>query len=129
MKFTQLYKQLFILEQDEPLQNKKEIAQPKDFNDVEPLPEAPDQQNQTEKQSTISSTLQDHVNKLNEFTDFLNGTETESLQTFLKKLDVHATPFEGISENAQIKSSILSTVKSANDLVAIFNQYINTAKS
>lgn len=128
MKFNQLYKQLFITEQD-VAQPKKEIAHPNDFNDVEPIPSAEGGQEGQQKQLAISSTLQDHVNKLEEFVEFLNGTEAESLQTFLNKLDVHATPFEGISDNTQIKSSILSTVKSANDIVAVFNQYINTAKN
>ena len=128
MKFDRLYKQLFIAEQDVPGQVKKEIAYPGDFNDVKPLP-APGDQDVKQKQGEISSTLQDHVTKLEEFIEFLNGTQAESLQTFLNKLDIHATPFEGISDNAQIKSAILSTVKSANDIVANFNQYINTAKS
>ena len=128
MKFNQLYKQLFIFEQDEPIQDKKTIAQPQDFDDVEPLPAGQDQQAQAARQDKIATTLQDHVNKLTEFVEFLNGTQAESLQTFLNKLDIHSTPFEGISDNSQIKSSILSTVKSANDIVAVFNQYINTAK-
>ena len=128
MKFNQLCKQLFLYEQDGT--EKKEIAYPSDFKDVEPLPSGDPQAQRAEKAPVaLTSTLQDHVNKLNEFADFLNGTEAESLQTFLNKLDVHATPFEGISDNAQIKSAILSTVKSANDIVAIFNQYINTAKT
>ena len=128
MKFNQLCRQLFLNEQDGI--EKKEIAQPEDFNDVEPIPSAEQPQGpQGSSSAAASSTLQDHVSKLNEFVDFLNGTKAESLQTFLNKLDVHATPFEGISDNAQIKSAILSTVKSANDIVAIFNQYINTAKN
>jgi hypothetical protein len=128
MKFNQLCRQLFLNEQDAI--EKKEIAQPEDFNDVEPIPSAEQPQApQGSSSAAASSTLQDHVTKLNEFVDFLNGTKAESLQTFLNKLDVHATPFEGISDNAQIKSAILSTVKSANDIVAIFNQYINTAKN
>lgn len=128
MKFNQLCRQLFLNEQDGT--EKKEIAYPSDFKDVEPLPSGEESQGQQNSSApAMSSTLQDHVNKLNEFVDFLNGTKAESLQTFLNKLDVHATPFEGISDNAQIKSAILSTAKSANDIVAIFNQYINTAKS
>ncbi len=128
MKFNQLCRQLFLNELDGA--EKKELAYPSDFNDVEPLPSGEESQPQQGAQApAMSSTLQDHVNKLNEFVDFLNGTKAESLQTFLNKLDVHATPFEGISDNAQVKSAILSTVKSANDIVAIFNQYINTAKN
>lgn len=130
MKFDRLYRQVFIGEQDEAGQAKKEIAYPKDFEDVEPVPAvagAPAAQQASA--AAASTTLQDHVNKLSEFVEFLNGTEAESLQTFLNKLDVHATPFEGISDNGQIKSAILSTVKSANDIIANFNQYINTAKS
>lgn len=127
MKFNELCKQLFLSEQDGV--EKKEIADPNDFNDVKPLPTGENQAQPAGKApAALSSTLQDHVNKLNEFANFLNGTEVESLQTFLNRLDVHATPFEGISDNAQIKSAILATVKSANDIVAIFNQYINTAK-
>lgn len=129
MKFDSLYKQLFIIEQDAPAEVKKEIAQPGDFNDVAPLPSPEQGQPSQQKAIAGASTLQDHVTKLEDFIEFLNGTEAESLQTFLNKLDVHATPFEGISDNGQIKSAILSTVKSANDIVANFNQYINTAKS
>lgn len=124
MKFDEICKQLFLTEQDEI---KKEVADPNDFNDVAPLP-AGQPQLAANKNVNVGATLQQHVNKLEEFVDFLNGTEEESLQTFLNKLDVHATPFEGISDNAQIKSAILSTVKSANDIVAVFNQYINVAK-
>jgi hypothetical protein len=127
MKFNEICKQLFILEQDDANLVKKEVADPNDFNDVQPLPTA-QQQPGGAKAANIGSTLQQHVTKLEEFVDFLNGTKEESLQTFLNKLDVHATPFEGISDNAQIKSAILSTVKSANDIVAVFNQYINVAK-
>ena len=132
MKFDRLYKQLFINEQDSPTDAKKEIAQPGDFQDVQPIPSGGQQTGAAEvqqKQVAAASTLQDHVTKLEEFIEFLNGTQAESLQTFLNKLDIHATPFEGISDNAQIKSAILSTVKSANDIVANFNQYINTAKT
>lgn len=128
MKFERLYKQLFIAEQDK-VEQKKEIAYPGDFNDVEPMPAGQPQEQNVQQQTTISTTLQDHVDKINAFIEFLNGTKTESLQTALGKLDVHSTPFEGISDNAQIKSSILATVKSAHDIVAVFNQYINTAKS
>ena len=128
MKFNQLCNQLFLNEQDST--GKKEIAYPSDFDDVEPLPSGEESQGrESVPVPVMSTTLQDHVNKLNEFVNFLNGTKGESLQTFLNKLDVHASPFEGISENAQVKSAILATAKSANDIVAIFNQYINTAKS
>jgi hypothetical protein len=129
MKFNEICKQLFIMEQDEIRLTKKQIADPNDFNDVEPLP-APQAQDEVgvQKAASVGSTLQQHVDKLEEFVEFLNGTEEESLQSFLNKLDIHSTPFEGISDNGQIKSAILSTVKSANDIVAVFNQYINVAK-
>lgn len=126
MKFNEICKQLFISEQDDANVTKKEVADPNDFNDVEPLPAALPQPKAGA--APVGSTLQQHVDKLEEFVEFLNGTQEESLQTFLNKLDVHATPFEGISNNGQIKSAILATVKSANDVIAVFNQYINVAK-
>jgi len=96
MKFDDLYNSVFLREQDEAT----EIANPEDFNDVEPLPLPPEEAGVTDQTAAPSiasaSTLTDYINQLEEFANKLNGTDASSLQSLVSKLDRVETPFEGI---------------------------------
>jgi hypothetical protein len=98
MKFDSLYKRIFISEQDV----NSEIADPAQFDDVEPvpLPELAAQEPAAEPAVASvpdSSTLTDYITKLEDFANKLNGTDGSSLQSLISKLDRVETPFEGIS--------------------------------
>jgi hypothetical protein len=98
MKFDDLYNKVFIREQD----NATEVADPANFDDVEPLPvpeptEAPVTDNLSSPVSDVSaSTLTDYISQIEEFASKLNGTDGNSLQSLVSKLDRVETPFEGI---------------------------------
>jgi hypothetical protein len=103
MKFDALYNRVFIKEQDEELTTNTEVADPADFDDVEPLPlpEAPavtDETTPEPAQATpeSASNLTDYINQIEEFASKLNGTDGSSLQSLVSKLDRVETPFEGI---------------------------------
>jgi len=95
MKFDDLYNSVFVNEQDET-----EVANPENFNDVEPLPIPPTPEVGPEQAAAPSiasaSTLTDYINQLEEFANKLNGTDASSLQSLVSKLDRVETPFEGI---------------------------------
>ena len=99
MKFNDLYNRVFIAEQN------TEVADPADFDDVEPLPvpevapEAPVSEEPTPTApvpAESASTLTDYINQIEEFASKLNGTDGSSLQSLVSKLDRVETPFEGI---------------------------------
>jgi hypothetical protein len=100
MKFDDLYNSVFLREQDEAT----EVANPEDFDDVEPLPlppePAPEEAGSTDQtvapSAASASTLTDYINQLEEFANKLNGTDASSLQSLVSKLDRVETPFEGI---------------------------------
>jgi hypothetical protein len=99
MKFDDLYTKVFVNEQDK----NTEVADPADFNDVEPLPlPEPSEQSPLEdttsatSSSADSSTLTDYITQLEDFANKLNGTDGASLQSLVSKLDRVETPFEGI---------------------------------
>lgn len=101
MKFDDLYNRVFVNEQDEIATN-TEVADPADFNDVEPmpLPETPlatDDAAPTEDTGMqSSSSLTDYITQLEEFANKLNSTDGSSLNSLVSKLDRVETPFEGI---------------------------------
>jgi len=102
MKFDALYKQVFIGEADAEVQNK--VANPEDFNDVEPLPlpepaEAPVEGGETAPATPTAggSTVGDYVRKIQEFADSLNSVDGECLNKLVKRLDKPSTPYEGIA--------------------------------
>ena len=98
MKFDDLYNKVFIREQDDAT----EVADPANFDDVEPLPvpeptEAPVTDALSSPASDVSaSTLTDYISQIEEFASKLNGTDGNSLQSLVSKLDRVETPFEGI---------------------------------
>ena len=100
MKFTDLYNRVFIKEQDE----QQEVADPKNFDDVEPMPLPPEPTTEQPAEASVdtgvsevsSSTLTDYINQIEDFASKLNGTDGNSLQSLVSKLDRVETPFEGI---------------------------------
>ena len=102
MKFDDLYNRVFVIEQDElevPAAN-TEVADPADFDDVEPLP-LPEPSLETETPAPVDNTatassLTDYITQLEDFANKLNSTEGTSLQSLVSKLDKVETPFEGI---------------------------------
>ncbi len=97
MKFDDLYNKVFIKEQDE----NTEVADPANFDDVEPLPvpaptEAPATDALAPASDVSASTLTDYISQIEEFASKLNGTDGNSLQSLVSKLDRVETPFEGI---------------------------------
>jgi len=109
MKFEELYKRVYLTEQDEA--PKDEVAdtgtteaKPEDFQDVEPMPQPETEvapatpEGQTETQSGL--TLMDYVNKLDEVSDMLLNLEGDCLQKLVQSLDKPGTPFDGIASRA-----------------------------
>lgn len=102
MKFDDLYNRVFVIEQDElevPAAN-TEVADPADFDDVEPLP-LPEPSLETETPAPVDNTatassLTDYITQLEDFANKLNSTDGSSLQSLVSKLDKVETPFEGI---------------------------------
>ena len=108
MKFKDLYNQIFVAERaTEPLS--REIADPADFDDVEPLPlpSEPGEDNDplskpfagttpSADPSNGSATLTDYITELEDFANKLNGTDSTSLQSLVSQLDRIESPFEGI---------------------------------
>jgi len=107
MKFKDLYNQIFVAERAaEPLS--KEIADPADFDDVEPLP-LPEPNVEADPLAEPftgaaspaiggggSGTLTDYITQLEDFANKLNGTDGSSLQSLVSQLDKAESPFEGI---------------------------------
>ena len=101
MKFKDLYNRVFTVEQNQ------EVADPTDFDDVEPLPvpEPIDLATDNMEDPSIApapvsaggaNTLTDYINQLEEFANKLNGTDSSSLQSLVSQLDKVESPFEGI---------------------------------
>lgn len=106
MKFDDLYNRVFIKEQDEDPTANTEIADPNDFDDVEPLPVSSPEALEGPEEATVgtdpavaqqtSSNLGDYITQLEDFANQLNGTDGSSLNSLVSKLDRVETPFEGI---------------------------------
>jgi len=102
MNFKDLYNRVFAVEQNQ------EIADPADFDDVDPLPVpepidlATDDMGDSEMAPAApmtgggAGTLTDYITQLEEFANKLNGTDGSSLQSLVSQLDKVESPFEGI---------------------------------
>lgn len=123
MKFDDLYNRIFIAEAEEG-ETKNEIADPKDFDDVDPapLPPSPTSDSTTELSDEptaapiaagTASSLHDYINQLEDFAKKLNDTGGSSLQELIKTLDRPETPFEGSS---RLKASIVNAAKVLRDI-------------
>jgi hypothetical protein len=102
MNFDELYNKVFISEQDNT-----EVADPADFDDVEPMPLPPtDLATDTEEGgepsapvadvSQTATSLTDYITQIEDFANKLNSTDGSSLNSLVSKLDRVETPFEGI---------------------------------
>lgn len=127
MKFKDLYKAVFIAEQDE------NVAQPENFDDVEPAPVVPSTE-ETEQEAPAPApvaggpeNLASYVDKLESFADELISLNGNSLQDLVTKLDIPGSAFEGLV--AKTDSEI---IRAAETLRAISEQFksfiINSAK-
>lgn len=142
MKFDQLYKQVFVKEPQQSLSeaNGKEIANPDDFDDVEPapLPEvvptssseetagmSPEQPATTVSATETASSLHDYIQQLEEFAAKLNEPEGNSLQTLISSLDQPQTPFEGIS--SRTRSDILKAAETLRTISEQLKSYLISA--
>lgn len=109
MKFEDLYKNIFIAEQEDEIMDSdesSEIAMPEDFDDVKPapVPEIPvaDTADEPAVSPVASQTnVQGYIDQLENFADTLNNTSGDSLQTLVANLDKEGTPFEGLSSRTK----------------------------
>jgi hypothetical protein len=126
MKFAELYKQVFIAEEDEqdiPLAT--DVASPEDV-EVEPAP-LPGPAATPAGGTGVGSNLTQFIMDIEEFANKLNSTEASSLQSLVANLDKPATPFEGIrgrtSSDIEAAAKTLRTVSEK-----LKNFVINAAK-
>lgn len=119
MKFNELYNRVFVKEQE--IVN-KEVADPADFNDVEPLP-LPEPTTEEPAPTVVSGTnLNDYISQLEDFANKLNSTDGGSLQALVSSLDKENTPFEGIY--TRTSSDILSTAKTLREIAETLKNFI-----
>ena len=129
MKFTDLYKQVIISEDN------TEVADPADpsFQDVAdaPIP-LPSPKSNTEEGGTSGAgmgggSLQDYKSQIEEFIDKLTNPQQESLLALVAGLDKENTPYKGIS---RVNSNIAMAAKALGDVLVDINGYlINIAKN
>lgn len=128
MNFDELYNKVFIKEQN--LDDKSEVADPADFDDVEPMPLPPTDlatDNMTPDSSTAdtgiasASSLNDYITQLESFADKLNSTDGNSLNSLVSKLDRVETPFEGISST---RADIVNAAKTLREVSEKIKNYI-----
>jgi len=121
MKFDDLYNRVFVNEQDEVATN-TEVADPADFNDVEPmpLPETPlatDEAEPVAASNSSTSSVNDYIKLTLDFTNKMqDAMGGESLQTLMKSLDYPGSGFDNVSKS--MSSKILAAVKAVQDVTA-----------
>ena len=131
MKFDELYKRVYLNEQDKEVSSEEASeeapeeagneANPEDFQgDVEPMPvPAPEA---TEAAAAPSGlTLLDYTNKLDELAELLLNTDGDCLQKLVVSLEKPNTPFEGISGKS---AEIVRTAGAINELSGRLKMYI-----
>ena len=131
MKFDSLYKQVFLLEQDE------EALTPPAEGEEENVPQeggvpVPDNYNVEPAPTTVPSAkgaveLNNYITQLNEFAKAMQNTEGECLQMLVTDIDRGGSLFMGISR--EMSSSIIKIASDAKDLATILEGFIiNSAK-
>jgi hypothetical protein len=135
MKFDELYNRVYLNEQDkeattEEVSDTTSIANPEDFNDVEPMPKlepvattAPEDK----EQAAQGKTLKDYVDMLEEFADNLISLEGDSLQKLVHTLDKPGTPFDGISARTTEIIRASESLRSISEKLKVF--IISAAKA
>jgi hypothetical protein len=94
MKFDELYNKVFVKEAEAAQPEATEVANPSDFNDVDPIPLPEPTQAAAVPQP--SGSLTDYISQCNEFADKLQSAGGNNLQSLVSSLDKPLTPFEGI---------------------------------
>lgn len=127
MKFEDLYNRVVVAEQDAAdMGANSEVADPADFNDVEPLPlpELPAEPTDQPLAPQVDggTTLTDYISQLEEFADKLNSTGGSSLQSLVSSLDRSDTPFEGIY--ARTSAEIVDAAKTLRSVAEKIKNYI-----
>ena len=137
MKFDTLYRNVFITEQDE-IPDPTDEPVTDDMTGEEPAPEpaedgVPMPDNFDVDPAPVASpagdagTVKNHVMKLDQFADELNGIDTGSLQQMVTDLDKQGSLFQGISR--ETSSKIIKLAEQARELSEIFKGFIiNSAK-
>jgi hypothetical protein len=129
MKFEELYRRVYLTEQDEAPKeeapkeeagNETTEANPDQFKDdvapmPQPAPEAP------QAAATSGMTLLDYTNKLDELANLLINTEGDCLQKLVVSLEQPNTPFQGISGKS---AEIARAAEALNDLSGRLKMYI-----
>jgi hypothetical protein len=121
MKFTELYNQVFVKEQNDDIMN-KEVADPADFNDVAPLPLPEPTEEQPIAPAVTGTTLTEYIAQLEDFANKLNSTDGGSLQALVSSLDKKDTPFEGIYSRTSL--DILNTAKTLREIAETIKNFI-----
>jgi hypothetical protein len=134
MKFENLYRNVFLTEQDsidtkedqdsiqpdEPVENPDVpvVPQPEDFN-VDPAPVA--------QPVGDAGSIKNYIMKLEEFADSLNGVDSGSLQQMVTDMDRAGSLFQGISR--ETSSDIIKLAEQTRQLSEILKGFIiNSAK-
>lgn len=142
MRFEELYNSVYLKE-DEANKETEEapvesggstVPMPEDFDDVEPIPQAPGEQAEGETEGTTSeataptgATLKDYIFQLEDFAEKINGLEGTSLQSLVSSLDRPGTPFDGISSRTKVDIvSVAETLLSISEKLKSF--MINAVK-
>jgi hypothetical protein len=138
MKFDALYRNVFLTEQDLPPMSEDEPVADM-TGEEEPTPAAPGEDgvpmpdNYDVEPAPISApagdagTIKNHIIKLDEFADHLNGIDSGSLQQMVTDLDKPGSLFQGISRETSAK--IIKLAEQSRELSEIFKGFIiNSAK-
>lgn len=123
MKFKDLYNQVFIAEQEMPSDANTEVANPEDFDDVDPIP-LPEPGATPPAAAAgapqVSSSLTDYMTQCNEFADKLQSSG-DCLQTLVASLDKPLTPFEGISNTSSDIEKVAALLRQLAGRILSYN--------
>lgn len=130
MKFDELYKRVYLTEQDEDANaeaapeeagNETTEANPEQFkDDVAPMPQPTPAATEPAAASS-GMTLLDYTNKLDELAELLLNTDGDCLQKLVVSLEKPNTPFEGISGKS---TEVVRTAGALTELSGKLKMYI-----
>lgn len=134
MKFNELYNRVIVAEEDSNL-DPQEVADPANFDDVEPVPtdvavstgsssmSSPENMKLSASETEV---LKKYRDQIEEFRSFLTTPE-DSLNVFVNKIDQDNTPFKGMSQ--RIKSNISQAAKSLGDITVEIDMLVGVTKN
>jgi hypothetical protein len=129
MKFDSLYKQVFLLEQDEPVNPdvSSEEEQGAPVSDGIPEPDNYSVEPAPLVAGSDSSGIQTYKSQLQEFANSMQNTDTECLQKLVSDLDRPGSLFMGISR--ELSSRIIKIASDAKEIATILDGFvINSSK-